>query len=154
GERLRAKRVIVAVGLSYFQRLPAELSKLPPDRVSHTWGRKDFASFAGKDVVVIGGGSSALETAVLFDEHGARCQVLARSQVRWGGHGPREWERSLRDRIRVPISTIGHGRENWILEHVPYLMHFMRAEKRIAYTRTHLGPLSAWWLRERVERKF
>jgi cation diffusion facilitator CzcD-associated flavoprotein CzcO len=154
GEQLHAKRVIVAVGLGYFQRMPAELAKLPSHQVSHTWGRKDFSPFAGKDVIVIGGGSSALETAVLLHEHGARVRVLARSRVPWGGHGPREFERSLMDRIRVPISTIGHGRENWVLEHVPYLMHFMPAEKRVAFTRKHLGPLSAWWLRERVEGKF
>jgi hypothetical protein len=60
----------------------------------------------------------------------------------------------LIDKLRAPISTIGHGRENWVIEHVPYLMHFMPAEKRIPFTRKHLGPLSAWWLRDRVEGKF
>jgi hypothetical protein len=154
GERARARRVVVGVGLGYFQRLPAVLAALPSERVSHTWGRKDFPSFADKDVVVVGGGSSALETAVLLHEHGARVQVLARSDVKWGGRGSREWERSLIDRIRVPISTIGHGRENWVLEHAPWLMHYLPASKRIPFTRRHLGPVSAWWLRGRAEGKF
>jgi len=154
GERLRAKRVVVAVGLGYFQRIPEVLATLPSDRISHTWGRKDFPSFADKDVVVVGGGSSALETAVLLHEHGARVQVLARSAVRWGGRGVREWERGLIDRIRVPISTVGHGRENWVLEHLPWLMHYLPAGKRIAFTRMHLGPISAWWLRDRADGKF
>lgn len=154
GERLRAKRVVIAVGLGYFQRIPEVLAGLPSERISHTWGRKDFPSFAGKNVVVVGGGSSALETAVLLHEHGARVQVLVRGDVRWGGKGLREWERNLIDRIRVPISSVGHGRENWVLEHIPWLMHYLPARRRVRFTRKHLGPGSAWWLRDRVDGQF
>ncbi|HLZ30737.1 MAG TPA: NAD(P)-binding domain-containing protein [Chloroflexota bacterium] len=154
GERLRARRVVVAVGLGYFPRIPEVLSGLPAEQLSHTWGPKDFDSFAGKDVVVVGGGSSALETAVLLHEHGARAQVLVRRDVSWGGKGAREWERSLIDRIRVPISSIGHGRENWVLEHIPWLMHYLPASKRIPFTRRHLGPAPAWWLHDRVAGQF
>jgi hypothetical protein len=154
GECVWAKRVVVAVGLTYFSRIPAELGQLPQDRVRHTWGQNDFRGYAGKDVVVIGGGSSALETAALLHEHGARVRVLVRGEVHWGGRGAREWERSLVDRIRVPISSIGHGRENWVLQHVPWLMHYLPARKRIPFTRKHLGPAPAWWLQERVVGKF
>ncbi len=35
-------------------------------------------------------------------------RVVVRSQVSWGGRGLREWQRGLIDRIRVPISSIGH----------------------------------------------
>jgi FAD-dependent urate hydroxylase len=106
-------------------------------------------------VVVVGGGSSALETATLLHEHGARVQVLARgSQLRWGGRGPRESERRLIDRIRVPASSLGHGRENWVLQHIPWLMHYLPAERRLRFTRRVLGPAAAWWLRERFDGKF
>jgi FAD-dependent urate hydroxylase len=154
GERVWAQRVVVAVGLSYFARIPEVLADLPADRLEHTWGYTDFDSYADKDVVVVGGGSSALETAALLHEHGARVQVLVRSQVHWGGRGAREWERSLIDRIRVPISSIGHGRENWVLQHIPWLMHYLPAKRRIPFTRKHLGPAPAWWLRDRVDGKF
>jgi FAD-dependent urate hydroxylase len=154
GEQVQAKRVVVAVGLTYFPRIPGNLAGLPADRVEHTWGPKDFPAYADKDVVVIGGGSSALETAALLHEHGARVRLLVRREVYWGGHGPREWERSLIDRIKMPISSIGHGRENWVLEHIPWLMHYLPAKRRIPFTRKHLGPAPAWWLRERVEGKF
>lgn len=154
GEHVHARRVVVAVGLGYFQRLPAALRQLPSERLSHTWGRKDFESYRGKEVVVVGGGSSAIETAVLLHEHGAQVEVLARSDVKWGGRGAREWERGMVDRVRVPISTIGHGRENWVLEHVPWLMHYVPASKRIPFTRKHLGPITAWWLTERGQGKF
>ena len=64
------QRVVVAIGLGYFPRIPAPLDALPADRVSHTWGYKGFDAVVGKEVVVVGGGSSALETAVLLHEHG------------------------------------------------------------------------------------
>src|SRR6266849_3175844 len=38
GECVRAKRVVVAVGQTYFPRIPEELAALPNDRLSHTWG--------------------------------------------------------------------------------------------------------------------
>jgi FAD-dependent urate hydroxylase len=153
GELLTAKRVVVAVGLTYFPRLPDVLANLPPDRLAHTWGRTDFAQYSGQEVIVIGGGSSALESAALLYEHGARVRVLVRGEVHWGGRGARESERGLIERIRVPISSIGHGRENWVLQHVPWLMHYLPASKRIPFTHRHLGPAPAWWLRERVDGK-
>ena len=154
GERVHARRVVVAIGLGYFPRVPAPLAALPADRVTHTWGHKDFASFAGRDVVVVGGGSSAVETAVLLHEHGARVRVVARSGVNFSLRGQREWERGLIDRIRVPVSSLGHGRENWVLQHIPWLMHYVPAQKRLPFTRHHLGPFAAWWLRDRAEGKF
>jgi hypothetical protein len=154
GERVHAQRVVVAIGLGYFPRIPAPLDSLPAERISHTWGYTDFESFAGKDVVVVGGGSSALETAVLLHEHGARVRVLARGQVAFVQRGVREWERGLIDRIKLPISTLGHGRENWVLQHLPWLMHFLPAQRRLRFTRNHLGPMSSWWLRTRAEGKF
>ena len=102
---------------------------------------------AGKDVVVIGGGSSALETATLLHENGSRVQVLARSDVHWGGQVPKGSERRLIERIKMPLSSLGHGRENWVLQHVPWLMHYLPAERRLRFTRRHLGPAPAWWLR-------
>ena len=154
GERVRAKRVVVATGLTYLAHMPSQFAGLPADRVKHTWGFSGFDAYAEKDVIVVGGGSSALERAALLHEHGARVRVLVRRQVDWGGHGPREWERSLIDRIRVPISSLGHGREHWVLEHVPWLMHYLPASKRLPFTRKHLGPSPAWWLRPRVDGLF
>jgi thioredoxin reductase len=154
GELVTARRVVIAVGLTYFPRVPAVLAGLPPERFGHTWGPKNFDAFADKEVVVVGGGSSALESAVLLHEQGARVQVLARSRVNWGGRGLREWQRGWIDRIRMPISSLGHGRENWILQHIPWLMHYVPVDKRIAFTRRHLGPAPAWWLRDRAEGRF
>jgi cation diffusion facilitator CzcD-associated flavoprotein CzcO len=154
GEIVRTRRVVVAVGLTYFARVPEVFRNLPPDHLAHTWGLKDFTAFADRDVVVIGGGSSALESATLLHEHGTRVQVLARGQVYFGGRTPREHERTLTDRVRLPLSSLGHGRENWVLQHLPGLMYHVPARKRLPFTRRHLGPAPAWWLRERAEGVF
>ncbi len=154
GEQVEARRVVLAVGMGYFPRIAEPLDRLPEDRVRHTWGHIDFDAYAGKDVIVVGGGSSAAETAVLLHEHGARVRVIARSDVPFVGRGPREWERSLIDRIKLPISTLGHSRENWVLEHFPYLMHYLPAQRRLRFTRNHLGPFSLWWLVDRWTDKF
>jgi predicted ATP-grasp superfamily ATP-dependent carboligase len=154
GEQLRVRQVVVAVGLTYFARTPDTFVGLPASHLAHTWGHMDFPSYAGKDVVVIGGGSSALETATLVHEHGGKVEVLARGDVHWSGQVPREWERPWIERLKMPPSSLGHGRENWVLQHVPGLMHHLPAEKRIPFTRRHLGPAPAWWLRDRAEGKF
>jgi cation diffusion facilitator CzcD-associated flavoprotein CzcO len=154
GETLAAARVVVAVGLTYFARLPEILRTLPPERLTHTWGQKDHSRFAGQDVVVVGGGSSALEGATLLHEHGARVQVLARGDVSFGGRMPRDIDRTLMERVRLPLSSLGHGRENWVLQHLPGLMYHVPDSKRLPFTQRHLGPAPAWWLRDRAEGKF
>jgi FAD-dependent urate hydroxylase len=154
GERLTARRVVSAVGLSYFPRMPQILAELPEQLRSHTFDHSDYGRFASSDVAVVGGGSSALEAATLLHECGANVRVLARHGVYWGGHGPRESERSLIDRVRNPITALGHGRDNWILQHVPMLMHYLPSERRLRFTGAHLGPAVAWWLTERARGRF
>lgn len=86
GESLLARRVVIAAGISSFTWRPPEFDKLPPSLVTHTSEHRDFDKFAGKEVLVIGGGQSALESAALLHETGASVEVVARShQIRWLG---------------------------------------------------------------------
>jgi len=52
------------------------------------------------------------------------------------------------------MTSMGHGRKNWVLENVPWLLHYLPARLRLSFTRKHLGPLPAWWLRDRAIDKF
>ena len=86
GESLHAGRLIIAAGIAPFARIPKPLADLPACLASHTSHHNDLSEFRGKEVVVIGGGQSALESAVLLDEAGARVEVLIREPiVRWLG---------------------------------------------------------------------
>ena len=152
GERFRARRVVFAIGLSYFENVPDVFGSLPADLVSHTAHHADFGRFEGKQVVVIGAGQSALQAAALLHEAGAAVQLVARESVHWSWK-TEEQRRSIIDRIRVPQTVLGPGRDNWVLQHLPSLWHYASEEKRVEFTRRHLGPSGAWWLRHRVDGK-
>lgn len=84
GETFEAQRVIIAGGIGPFARRPAEFQSVPTGLVSHTNEHQKFADFAGKRVLVVGSGQSALESAALLHEALAEVQVVARSKrIHW-----------------------------------------------------------------------
>jgi cation diffusion facilitator CzcD-associated flavoprotein CzcO len=152
GERVDAQRVVVAVGLRYYLRIPRGLAGLPAEVMSHTSQNKSYEKFRGKDVCVIGAGQSALEAAVLLHEAGARPQLL----VRTDGpvfHDRTPDERSIIDRLKAPITVLGASRTSWVLEHLPWAMRLVPEAKRVRFTKRYLGPAGSWWLRPRFEGK-
>ena len=151
GEVVRARSAVMALGLTSFERIPAPFDRLPRELVCHTAQRGDYSELAGLDVTVIGSGQSSLQAAALLHEHGAETRIVARADLKWGHRGPRDHERSLIDRIKFPSTVLGHGRDNWVLEHLPWLPHALPEERRLRFVHTHLGPGGAWWLRDRVE---
>ena len=78
-ESVQARRVIVSAGIGPFAWLPPALTSLPAHLVSHASAHRDLGTFAGKRVLVLGGGQSALESAALLHETGAVVEVLVRS---------------------------------------------------------------------------
>src|SRR5215467_1424378 len=86
GETVRAGRVVIAGGISSFADRPPEFAGLPSSLASHTSEHREFKKFAGKQVLVIGSGQSALESAALLHEAGAEVEIVARAQhIRWLG---------------------------------------------------------------------
>jgi len=152
GQRVHAKRVVMAVGLTYWRRIPELFAGLPQELVSHTSQHTDLSRFRGCDVTVIGAGQSALEAATLLGENGATVRLLVRGGGAYFADPPAEGRRSMRYAIMYPRSVLGPGRLNFFLERFPSALHHLMAEdRRVRLTRTHLGPWGAWWLRERFE---
>ena len=60
---VRARRVIVAGGIQSFAYRPDAFRGLPSEFVTHTSEQRDFQQFRDKEVLVMGGGQSALEGA-------------------------------------------------------------------------------------------
>jgi thioredoxin reductase len=151
GETLRADFVVVAPGITHFGQVPAELSHLPSTLVSHSYAHHDLSAFAGRDVTVIGGGSSAVDVATLLSEAGARTSLIARrGSLRFSS--PRSpGSRSRWQRLRHPSSGLGPGLRSWLCENVPYLFRFLPGEVRLAIVRRHLGPQSRWDMAARLE---
>ncbi len=79
--------MVVATGIADFVHLPEVARGLPPDLVSHTAHHRDLAQFAGRSVVVVGLGQSALESAALLHEAGAVVEVVGRRDAITWLHG-------------------------------------------------------------------
>jgi predicted ATP-grasp superfamily ATP-dependent carboligase len=152
GERLRAANVVVSTGIIPFAYVPPELSGLPSELVSHTSQHDSVAGFRGKDVLVVGGGSSALETAALLLEQGAAVKVLIRGDdVFWPPPNPANPTR--RERLRKPVVRLCEGWKCWGYDRLPDVFRLLPKDIRAEKSFSFLGPQGAWWLRERVEGK-
>ncbi|HEY7145804.1 MAG TPA: NAD(P)-binding domain-containing protein [Streptosporangiaceae bacterium] len=150
-EQVRARNVVVAAGVEHFAHLPEPFASLPSWACTHASAHTDLAAFAGQQVVVVGAGQSALETAALLHEHGAGVQVLARrAVVAWNGQ-PLTSDRPLLQRIREPESGLGSGLGTWFYSNHPDLFRRLPRSTRVRKARTALGPAGASWLRSRIE---
>ena len=150
GEALTARSVVLAVGISHFAHIPQELARLPRELVSHTSHHRDFGAFAGRDVTVVGGGQSALETAALACQQGANVRVLVRQPKLVWNADPDEWPRPLARRIRYPMTGLGPGWRHWFYCNAPTLFHRLPEPTRVRTVNTALGPAGAWWLKQRL----
>jgi cation diffusion facilitator CzcD-associated flavoprotein CzcO len=160
GEIMRARRVVVAAGHMPYQYVPPELRDVPADRISHSADHRDFRGFEGKEIAVIGGGQSALETAALLREHGALPVVLVRKQsISWNDSpssnqlASHDEHPRTRGRMRRPVASLGAGWRMWIYSELPILVSALPESTRLRLVREVLGPAGAWWLRDRVEGK-
>jgi cation diffusion facilitator CzcD-associated flavoprotein CzcO len=150
----RARRVVVAAGVEHFARVPQPLASLPPWLCTHSSAHTDLSSLRGQNVVVVGAGQSALETAALLNENGSNVRLVARtSRLAWNGE-PLDPYRPLRYRLREPESGLGSGWATWFYSTHPGLFRHLPAATREYRARTALGPAGASWLRSRVVGQF
>jgi FAD-dependent urate hydroxylase len=148
GERLRSRKVVVCTGLSGLARIPDVLRELGPDRMRHTFEISDYSEFQGKTVAVIGAGSSAIEAGALVREAGGCSEVFVRGQEAvFHGRTPRV--RPLWESIKNPMTVLGPGRDNWILQQLPLIVYRLPRERRTRFVR-RFGPASPWWIKDRV----
>ncbi|WP_329246570.1 FAD-dependent oxidoreductase [Streptomyces canus] len=152
GESFTARAVVVATGLSGLSHLPPELAAAAPDGpaptgpLSHSSQHHDLTRYSGKELIVVGAGQSALETAALAAEAGAQVRVVARGSVAFGAP---PWKQP---RLR-PESPFGRAWSLWALTYYPHPYRHLPAGTRHYLVRRVLGPLGAWWLRDRFEGK-
>jgi cation diffusion facilitator CzcD-associated flavoprotein CzcO len=156
GEELETDAVVLAVGGPDFAYLPDELAAAVPAGpspaavVSHSSQHRDLSEFRGRDVAVIGAGQSALESAALLHEAGAAVRVLNRGHARFG-YPPKAPPRGLLAVLPRPHSPLGPTWRIYPFSHAPALFRHLPARTRLRLVNRVLGPLGAWWLRDRVE---
>jgi cation diffusion facilitator CzcD-associated flavoprotein CzcO len=154
GEQLTARAVVLAVGVEHFAYQPAPFAGLPRALCTHSSALTDPSAFAGRSVIVVGAGQSALESAALLHENGADVQVLARRpRLAWNGK-PLSPDRPFLRQLREPEAGLGSGWATWFYSDCPDIFRGLPAATRLHRARTALGPAGAWWLRPRVEGEF
>jgi FAD-dependent urate hydroxylase len=149
GEPLIARQVVVATGVLPYASIPAELSGLPSDLVSHTSEHHLLDGFKGRRVAVVGAGQSALETAALLHEAGADVRIIARRPA-LGWPDPNPEAISFFGRIKRPVTNLCEG---WrcAFWNTPAAFRRLPKDMRITKARTVLGPSGSWWLKDRVD---
>jgi thioredoxin reductase len=151
GEGLKARQVILAIGITHFAHKPKCLAELNTDFVTHSYNHHDLTQFKGRRVVVVGAGSSAIDMAGLLFDAGADVQLVARAtSLKFHTKpNPGGW-RPFWQRLRHPDSGLGPGMRSRFFSDGPGLFHSLPQSLRIDLVRTTLGPSAGWFMREKV----
>jgi cation diffusion facilitator CzcD-associated flavoprotein CzcO len=152
GENVFANRVVVATGAHAFAWRPQQFAAAPEQLVSHTADHSDLTCFAGAQVVVLGRGQSAVESAVLLCEAGASAALVFRAgSLNWLPEQPREprGAAAFLAAVRYAPTDVGPFGLNWIAAAPDVYARLPRAVKRDILARA-TAPAPAAWLRPRV----
>jgi thioredoxin reductase len=150
GERFKVRDLMLAVGITHFEHVPETLAHLPAEFLSHSARHHDVEQFRGRSVVVIGGGSSAIDWAALLHDAGANVQLVAR-QAALKFHGkPTGKQRSLWQRIQYPQTGLGPGWRSSFYANAPGTFHRLPESLRLEIVRRTLGPSGGWFVRDTV----
>jgi thioredoxin reductase len=150
GEMFKARRVVMAVGITWFKHMPSVLAGLPPELASHTYDQHDLSVFKGRKLLVLGAGSSAVDSAVIAGEAGADVILLARAPTIEYHSVPDPDAVSWLKAITHPSSGIGPGWRSFMCSNAPRLFRRMPAPLRLRATRRQLGPAPGWFMRGKL----
>jgi thioredoxin reductase len=149
-EKVRAKRVVVAVGVYPFRFIPQTFASLPLELCTHSGDYGPVDGLRGKKVAVIGSGASAIDTAISIHEAGADVTVISRrASINFQGPPPTK-RPSLVRRLRSPDSGIGAGWKTRFYADAPGVVHSFPAALRARILRTTLGPAPGWFTKDKI----
>lgn len=149
-ERFSSKRVVVATGISAFAARPAVFDKVPSALASHSSEHTDLKKFSRRQVIVVGCGQSALESAALLTEAGAQVEVIAREKkINWVGLHPRLHHLGIMSRMLYSTRDVGPAGISRLVS-MPHLFRKLprASQDRIAYRA--IRPAGSGWLRPRL----
>jgi len=150
GETFQARTVILAVGITHFDYVPESLAHLPTEFLSHSARHHEVEPFRGRDVVVIGGGSSAMDLAGLLHEAGAHVELVSRRKELKFHSQPTGIPRSRWQQIRHPQSGLGPGLRSRFFADAPSVFYYLPERFRVQAVRKTLGPSGGWFIRDKV----
>jgi cation diffusion facilitator CzcD-associated flavoprotein CzcO len=149
GETIHTRRVVLAVGITHFEHVPANLAHLPAEFLSHSARHVELEPFEGRSVIILGAGASALDLAGLLQEAGAEVRLIARQRsLKFHGHGDRA--PSLWQKLRRPPSGLGPGWKTRFFSNWPMVFHYLPEGLRLEAVRRALGPSGGWFTKDKV----
>jgi thioredoxin reductase len=151
GECVEARNVVLAIGVSCFAYTPSPFAKLPKDRVSHSYDHRDTDRFKGKDVAVIGTGSSAIDLAHALKKSGANPHIVGRAAAIEYNIVPDPNREHVLYRLQNPPSTIGRGWRSYFCAEAPLLFYRLPRHLKDRAITSHMHPAAGWFMREQVE---
>ncbi|HZV49981.1 MAG TPA: FAD-dependent oxidoreductase [Candidatus Dormibacteraeota bacterium] len=149
GRTVEAGRVVIAVGISRFARIPEFARGLPPEVASHTSECLDLGRYRDREVAVVGAGQSALEWAALLHEAGAHVQLIVRQPIAWVDRRLYQLHPVVRELLYAP-SDVGPAGVSRVVDR-QLLVRRLPTRLRRALTVRSVRPAGATWLRPRVE---
>jgi thioredoxin reductase len=150
GETVAVRNVVLAIGITHFEHIPASLVHLPAEFLSHSFRQADPQRFNGKNVVVIGGGASAMDLAALLHEAGADVHLVARQPELKFHSKPTGKPRSWWQQIRHPKSGLGQGLRSRFFSNAPQLFYYLPERLRVETVETTLGPSAGWFVKDKM----
>lgn len=151
GEILHSRRVVVATGIASFASRPPEFNDLPAALVSHSCDHSDLSRFAGKRVVVVGAGQSALESGALLHEAGAEIEILVRNpRVHWLGWKGKISRFKTLGRILYSPRDVGPAGVSQLVARPDYFRKLPR-EFQNRIDRRSIRPAGSGWLMDRLK---
>lgn len=150
GENVRARRVILAIGITHFEHVPPNLAHLPPQFLSHSFQHHGLERFKNRNVTVIGGGASAIGLAGLLRDADCDSQLVVRESRLSFHSAPNGKPRSKWQQIRHPQSGLGPGLRSRFFANAPALFHYLPTRLRVEAVRRSLGPSGGWTTKEKV----
>jgi thioredoxin reductase len=150
-ERVSAGNVIVAAGISCFPYTPPALAALPQDRRSHSYDHREGDAFAGRDVVIVGAGASAIDLAALLHDCGAKVRIVVRAPFIEYNSVPDPDAETLFYRMRRPASGIGRGWSSYFCANAPLFFYKLPESLRRRGIQSHMQPAAGWFMREKIE---
>jgi thioredoxin reductase len=152
GSVFTSRRVVLATGYMAFSKTPQQLSHIPEPLLVHSSRMAAVADYAGRHITIIGAGQSALETAALLNEAGARVLILVRKgRVEWN---PPSQPRSLSQRVIAPDGALAPGWSAVALSEFPRAFRrCFSPDKRHRFVANSYRSSGSWWLRSRLVNK-
>jgi cation diffusion facilitator CzcD-associated flavoprotein CzcO len=159
GDSVRARHVVLAVGVHPFKYIPGFLAHLPGELLSHSGDYGPIDGLRGKNVAVLGAGASASGLAALISEAGATATLIAREPELHFADPPFKAEPDLKQRIADAIYPVrgdcvgvaaGPLMDLWA--QAPLTFHLMPERQRLRVTGTSLGPSGHCSMKDRVYR--